>query len=235
MLAEDPFRGYDVAAVVGEHVDPQLETGRLGFRAGKYMASNDELRFTIRGRGGHGALRGQIDDTVSAAADLTLRLTALNDPDRVVSIGRLDAPGATNVIPDEVRMEGTMRTFDETLRADTRSAVRTCAEQVARQYGVTVITDISPGYPCVTNDARLTRIATELADRLGIPWEPLPLRPTAEDFGFYGQRYPALFYRLGVGAAAGKLHTSTFNPDEGAIECGIGFMHELALRLLTKT
>ena len=175
VLAEDPFRGYDVAAVVGEHVDPQLETGRLGFRAGKYMASNDELRFTIRGRGGHGALRGQIDDTVSAAADLTLRLTALNDPDRVVSIGRLDAPGATNVIPDEVRMEGTMRTFDETLRADTRSAVRTCAEQVARQYGVTVITDISPGYPCVTNDARLTRIATELADRLGIPWEPLPL------------------------------------------------------------
>ena len=206
-----------MAAVVGEHVDPQLETGRLGFRAGKYMASNDELRFTIRGRGGHGALRGQIDDTVSAAADLTLRLTALNDPDRVVSIGRLDAPGATNVIPDEVRMEGTMRTFDETLRADTRSAVRTCAEQVARQYGVTVITDISPGYPCVTNDARLTRIATELADRLGIPWDP------------------ALFYRLGVGAAAGKLHTSTFNPDEGAIACGIGFMHELALRLLTKT
>ena len=67
-----------MAAVVGEHVDPQLETGRLGFRAGKYMASNDELRFTIRGRGGHGALRGQIDDTVSAAADLTLRLTALN-------------------------------------------------------------------------------------------------------------------------------------------------------------
>lgn len=235
VLAEEPFRGYDVTAVVGEHVDPQLETGRLGFRAGKYMASNDELRFTIRGRGGHGALRGQIDDTVSAAADLTLRLTALNDPDRVVSIGRLDAPGATNIMPDEVRMEGTMRTFDEMLRADTRRAVRICAEQVARQYGVAVITDISPGYPCVTNDARLTRIATELADRLGIPWEPLPQRPTAEDFGFYGQRYPALFYRLGVGAAAGKLHTSTFNPDEGAIALGIGFMHALALRLLTKT
>lgn len=235
VLAEDPFREYDVVAVVGEHVEPQLGVGELGFRAGKYMASNDELRFSVRGRGGHAALRSEVDDTVSAAADLTLRLTALNGPDRVVSLGRIDAPGATNVIPDEVRMEGTMRTFDETLRGQTRTAVCDLAAQVARHYGVTILSDLSPGYPCVVNDERLTGIATALADRLGIPWQPLAMRATAEDFGFYGRHYPALFYRLGVGEAAGRPHIATFNPDEGAIGIGIRFMHRLALSLLTTT
>ena len=209
VLAENPFEGYTVLAVVGEHVEPALDAGTLGFRAGKYMASNDELRLTLEGAGGHAAMRAEHRDTVSAAAQLILHLTALNTPERVVSIGKVEAAGATNVIPDRVYMEGTMRTFDAS-------------------YGVRTRVHFTPGYPCVVNDPELIRQAVALAETEGIPFQMLPLRMTSEDFGFYGTRYPAIFYRLGVGPGAGKLHTSTFNPDEAAIPTGIRFMELLA-------
>ena len=93
-------------AVVGEHVEPQLEVGTLGFRAGKYMAASDELRFRVRGTGGHGAMRRQLKDPVAAGAELLTRLIALNGEECVLSIGRVEAGGATNIVPDEVYMEG---------------------------------------------------------------------------------------------------------------------------------
>ena len=106
VLAENPFDGYEVRAVVGEHVEPQLEVGTLGFRAGKYMASSDELRFSVHGTGGHGAMRPQLKDPVAAAAEFVTRLIALNHEECVLSIGRIEAGGATNIVPDEVYLEG---------------------------------------------------------------------------------------------------------------------------------
>ena len=227
VLAENPFEGYTVLAVVGEHVEPALDAGTLGFRAGKYMASNDELRLTLEGAGGHAAMRAEHRDTVSAAAQLILHLTALNTPERVVSIGKVEAAGATNVIPDRVYMEGTMRTFDERERAEVKRRIEELAAANDASYVRTRV-HFTPGYPCVVNDPELIRQAVALAETEGIPFQMLPLRMTSEDFGFYGTRYPAIFYRLGVGPGAGKLHTSTFNPDEAAIPTGIRFMELLA-------
>ena len=136
VLAENPFEGYTVLAVVGEHVEPALDAGTLGFRAGKYMASNDELRLTLEGAGGHAAMRAEHRDTVSAAAQLILHLTALNTPERVVSIGKVEAAGATNVIPDRVYMEGTMRTFDERERAEVKRRIEELAAANDASYGV---------------------------------------------------------------------------------------------------
>lgn len=215
-------------AVVGEHVEPALDAGTLGFRAGKYMASNDELRLTLEGAGGHAAMRAEHRDTVSAAAQLILHLTALNTPERVVSIGKVEAAGATNVIPDRVYMEGTMRTFDERERAEVKRRIEELAAANDASYGIRTRVHFTPGYPCVVNDPELIRQAVALAETEGIPFQMLPLRMTSEDFGFYGTRYPAIFYRLGVGPGAGKLHTSTFNPDEAAIPTGIRFMELLA-------
>lgn len=228
VLAENPFEDYTVLAVVGEHVEPALDAGTLGFRAGKYMASNDELRLTLEGAGGHAAMRAEHRDTVSAAAQLILYLTALNTPERVVSIGKVEAAGATNVIPDRVYMEGTMRTFDEQERAEVKRTIEELAAANDASYGVRTRVHFTPGYPCVVNDPELIRQAVALAETEGIPFQMLPLRMTSEDFGFYGTRYPAIFYRLGVGPGAGKLHTSTFNPDEAAIPTGIRFMELLA-------
>ena len=216
VLAEKPFEGYDVRAVVGEHVEPQLEVGTLGFRAGKYMAASDELRFRVRGTGGHGAMRKQLKDPVAAGAELLTRLIALNGEECVLSIGRVEAGGATNIVPDEIYMEGTLRTFDE------------------REHGVKTEVTIGRGYPCVVNDEILVKQATALAKAEKLKVEMLPLRTTAEDFGFYCKQYPSLFYRLGVGAAAGRPHTATFFPDEAAIGVGIAYMRKLALQLLEK-
>lgn len=232
VLAEDPFAGYDVRAVVGEHVEPTLEVGTLGFRAGKYMAANDELRFRIRGRGGHGALRAELRDPVAAAAELVGSLLALNDPECVLSIGRIEAAGATNVVPDEVSLEGTLRLFDEERRRRTEERIDALAAANDRSHGTRTEVLIDRGYPCVVNDARLTAAAAELARTQGLNVAMLPLRTTAEDFGHYCTRYPALFYRLGVGTAAGRTHTAHFAPDERAIDTGIGFMHGLALKFL---
>lgn len=234
VLAEKPFEGYDIRAVIGEHVEPQLEVGTLGFRAGKYMASSDELRFRVHGTGGHGAMRKLLKDPVAAGAELLTRMVALNGEECVLSIGRVEALGATNIVPDEVYMEGTLRTFDERERKIIHQRIENIAAEIDSRYGVSTRIEISHGYPCVVNDELLVKQAVTLARQQGLRIEMLPLRTTAEDFGFYCKLYPSLFYRLGVGARARRSHTATFSPDEGAIEVGIGFMQELALRILEK-
>lgn len=232
VLAEEPFAAYDVRAVVGEHVEPTLPVGTFGFRAGKYMAANDELRFTLRGRGGHGALRSELRDPVAATAELITALLALNTEECVLSIGRIEAAGATNIVPNEVHLEGTLRLFGEEERREAEDRIRTLCRDTDRRHGTTTEADINRGYPCVVNDPALTQRAIDLARKVGYGVEMLPLRTTAEDFGFYGTRYPALFYRLGVGPRAGRTHTAHFCPDEGAIDVGIGFMKDLALNFL---
>lgn len=255
VLAEKPFEGYDIAGFVGQHIDPELPTGLFGFREGQYMASSDELRFTIRGVGGHGAMRRNIKDPVLAAAEFIVALHAIqpaldpaNDPPLVLSVGRVTANGATNVIPDEVYIEGTLRAFDEGLRARAKEMIAVAADTIGAKYDVTILSDISTGYPCVVNDSRLTRLAADtVRQRLGDEnVRMLELRPTAEDFGFYTRLYPAVFYRCGVGSdslsngfgsatSAGKLHTSHLCPNENALRLSPAIMAETALKILSDT
>lgn len=230
VLAEHPFEGYDVVAVIGNHTDSTLEIGQIGICEGPFMASNDELRFYVRGRGGHGAMRNKIDDTVAAAANIVTRVNCLNDSDLVLSIGKIQADGATNIIPDVVYMEGTMRTFDQQLRESIWAEVEAVAADVDSLFGTTTEVVVGHGYPSVVNDGVLADVARGLAAEMYEAVE-LTRRYTAEDFGFYTQCYPSIFYRLGVGAAAGGSHTSTFAPDERAIEVGVDFMTAFALKV----
>ncbi len=233
VLAEEPFEGYDVKAVVGQHVEAQLLVGTLGFRPGKYMASSDEIRFNIYGVGGHGAMRHRVKDPVQAASDYLLRLLELNSMELVLSIGKVVADGATNVIPAKVYLEGTMRTFDEAVRAATKERIATIAREVEQRWsGITIEVMISHGYPCVTNDKRLTELAIEESCK-NYETIPLSLRTTSEDFGFYTTRYPSLFYRLGASTeqGVGAPHTATFCPSEGAITVGIEFMTRMARKI----
>ena len=227
VLEEKPFADYNVVAVIGEHTDSGLEVGELGFCKGEFMAANDELRFWVRGKGGHGAMRAQLNDTVVAAAHLVTMLNAVNDENTVLSIGKVVADGATNVIPDEVYMEGTMRCFSEEHRRTVWRIIDAAAQSVDAKFGTTTEVDINHGYPAVVSDDALVEKAIALATEKGVAVKMLEKRYTAEDFGHYCVKYPSLFYRLGVGTDAGRSHTSTFAPDERAIEVGIDFMEKL--------
>lgn len=233
VLAEKPFAEYDVKAVIGEHAEPGLEVGTLGFKSGQYMAASDELRFYVNGVGGHGAMRDQIKDAVFAATSIASRLIALNRENLVLSIGKIIADGATNVIPNSVYMEGTLRTFDEQERDIIIRRIHNIANEESTKIGLETIVDINKGYPSVNNNDTLTNIAVKLAKQR-YKTVGLSLRNTSEDFGFYGTQFSSLFYRLGVGTDAGKVHTATYNPNEGAIEIGIDFMKSLALQILCK-
>lgn len=232
VLEQKPFEGYRVKAVLGLHVEPDLEVSEIGLRRGKYMAGNNELRLHIHGQGGHAALRNRVQDTVSVAARAILSIVGLNTTERILSIGRVEALGATNVIPDCVELEGTMRIFSEGDRKSLHEELRSICRNLEEQSGTTIRLDISEGYPAVENDPELTELAREEAQECGLTVRELALRPTSEDFGWYGQYYPALLYRLGVGKGSGALHTPHFNPDERALEVGIRLMQRLALKIL---
>lgn len=234
VLKEEPFKDYAVAAVIGEHIDAHLEVGEVGICPGVFMASNDELRLYVKGRGGHAARRAEINDTVTAMADMVVRTTRLNTPDSVVSVGRVIAEGATNVIPDRVYAEGTMRTFDEAERERIHALLRSNAREVEQCYGVEVEVDISRGYPSVKNDVMLAYEAMIVAADEGIAVREMQRLTTAEDFGYYTERYPSIFFRLGVGAKAGGSHTATFLPDEAALAVGERMMRRMALHILNK-
>ena len=244
VMAEDPFRDYRVVAFVGEHVAPEMAVGNLGFRSGKYMASSDELWIEVHGTGGHGALPHTMTDPVVAAAALITSLQQVVSRNNnatiptVLSIGRVIANGATNVIPPVVQVAGTLRTMDERWRAQAKRRIHEIAAGVAAAHCVTAEVKIPEGYPCVVNDPALTVRARSIAAKL---WgkehvEELDLRMTAEDFGTYTERYPSLFFRLGTarknGECGGALHTATFNPDEQALDYGVITMAVFALEFL---
>ncbi len=247
VLEENPFEGYEVVAFVGCHTEPTLPTGTIGIKSGQYMAACDELHFTLKGRGGHAALRQNIIDPILPTAELIEALYAIpasapaNVGGSIISIGKIEAAGATNVVPDEVRLEGTMRTFDEGWREEIKERIEMICNHLEVQHGITIERNFGCGYPSLYNSPLL---AEESAKLLSEVFEvvPLDLRPTGEDFGYYTERYPSLFYRLGVGYTgeefaahkAGSLHTPTFAPDTKAIGIGVVAMTMLALHFGAK-
>jgi amidohydrolase len=244
MLEDDMFAGDEPECIIAQHVEPDIEAGYFGFKSGSYMASSDEIYLTIKGKGGHGALPQKVNDTVLAASQtivnlqqIASRLCAPTTP-MVLSFGKVQANGATNVIPDEVKIEGTFRTFDEAWRKQVYQHIKHISESTAASFACTVDVNIIKGYPVLTNDLELVTKARLLAEKLFGEDKLLSLshRMTSEDFGYYSQRYPVLFYRLGVGYPDQDknfaLHTSKFNPNEEALLHSVKFMTNLALEII---
>ncbi len=232
MIKEGVLEGVDM--IIAQHVYPDLPCGEVGFHVGPYMASSDEVNITVKGRGGHAAKPAERDNALLAAARIVTELSNLypeNDKSNgLLTFGSLMADGTYNVVPSEVTMKGTMRTFDENKRKLLKDNILMVANDVAAKFGCKAEVVIEQGYPSLRNDVKLTEKCVALAkDYLGdSKVKELPQLMTAEDFAWYSQKVPACFYRLGTANPAkgidSKQHTATFDIDEESMKIGMETM-----------
>ena len=245
LIKEGILTNPPVDFMIGQHVMPLIKTGNVGFRKGLYMASTDEIYITITGKGGHGAMPHMGVDPIAVSAAIITNLQQIVSRKAspiiptVLSFGKINSEGgATNIIPNRVFIEGTLRTFDETWRANAKSLIILMSEQIASSFGAQAEVKIVDGYPYLKNEEKLTQQLEGLSQMyLGISKvETLDMWMAAEDFSYYSQQVPSCFYRLGTRneekGITKPVHTNGFDIDEDAIETGVGLMAYLAYQSL---
>jgi amidohydrolase len=247
MLEEGVFNGREPDLIIAQHVLPDLEAGKVGFKPGIYMASSDEIYITVHGKGGHGALPQQIHDPVLMASHILISLQqeinrrSPSGIPTVLSFGKVVADGAVNVIPDQVHLEGTFRTMNEEWRMEAHQLIEQIASGIASSMGGSCQVEIRNGYPVLRNEEKLTQTAKRMAEDLlgGENVERLDIRMTAEDFAWFLQTIPGLMYRLGVRKSSSDqiypLHTSGFRVDESSLKTGVSMLTYLAIQMLKTT
>ena len=237
MIEEGVLENPNVQHVIAQHVLPELEVGKVGFRCGTYMASTDELYFTISGKGGHAAIPSSYNNPIIASSELVLDLNQFFNEKAVAifAIGYIDGKGSTNIIPNEVNLMGTFRALDESFRLESHNHMNRIVDQVAKKYNIKIDLNIKKGYPALNNDIQFTlnqiNKAKEFLGEKNVI--DLPIRMTAEDFSYFANAVPSCFYRLGTGnkdkGLIHGLHTSKFNIDEDSLKIGMGLMAFLAI------
>ncbi len=230
--------------IIGQHTMPEIEAGKIGIRAGKHMASVDQITVTVHGRGGHAAQPAQNVDPILISAYILVALqqivsrAAQPHIPTVLSFGKIIGNGSTNVIPDKVYLEGTFRTMDEDWRAEAHTRMKKMAEGIAESMGATCDFDILRGYPYLVNEAKLTeRVGIFAEEYLGKEKVVgVDIWMAAEDFAYYSQQVDSCFYLLGTGnkekGITSSLHSPTYNIDEDALAISIGLMAWLAVKQL---
>ena len=241
MIKEGVLELPKVNSIIGQHVMPLIDAGKVGFRKGMYMASADEIYVKVFGKGGHGAMPDiNIDPVVITAHIITALqqiVSRVANPKipSVLSFGKIEAKGATNVIPNEVYLEGTFRTLNEEWRAKAHQKMKKMAEGIAESMGGSCDFEVRRGYPYLQNDEKLTeKLQSAAKDYLGEEnVEDLDIWMAAEDFAYYTHHADACFYRLGVRneekGITSSVHTPTFDIDPLALKTGMGLMAHLAL------
>jgi amidohydrolase len=244
MIAEGVLENPKVDLMIGQHVMPQLPVGVTGFRPGLYMASTDELYLTVKGKGGHGAMPHFNIDPVTAAAQIIVALQQVVSRSAnpaipsVLSFGKVEAKGATNIIPEQVVLEGTFRTMDEEWRADAHERIRSIVSHTAAAFGAEATLEIRKGYPFLQNHEALTERCKSWASAFLGPEKvtALGIWMAAEDFAYFSQAVPSCFYRLGVRneekGIVHSVHHPHFDIDETALPLGAGMMSWLAIQAL---
>ncbi len=236
MIRDGALENPKPSGIIALHVHPGLDFGKLSFRKGRVMASADEIYMTIKGKGGHAAAPQLTADTILIASHLIVSLQQIisrnNNPlsPSVLSICSIQGGNTTNVIPTEVKLKGTFRAMDEAWRFKAHELIRKQAKGLVESMGAELDLIIDVGYPTVDNDPSFTEENWQLANQyMGIEnVQETEIRMGAEDFGFYTQKIPGCFFRLGVRneekGIVHNVHTPQFNIDERAIQIGMGIM-----------
>jgi amidohydrolase len=228
-----------VNAVFGQHIMANRPAGSFGFYPGVMMASQDELYITIKGKTGHGARPHQTIDPIVTASEVVLALQTIVSRNTnpyepiVITIGKIEGGTATNIIPEEVRLSGTIRTLDEKLRKKSLKLIERTIKVICLSAGAGYKFEISPGYPELKNDERINQFAEKTAAEYAGKDNLFRAERFmgAEDFAYYLKKIPGTFYRIGIGNST-DLHTPTLKIDESALAKGAGFMAYLAYRYL---
>ena len=232
------------ATIIGQHVAPLIPVGKIGFKEGMYMASCDEIYLTVVGKGGHGAAPDLAVDPILIASHIIISLQQIisrnANPKQptVLTFGKIIADGATNIIPNEVKIAGTFRTMNEVWRASALEKIKKMAESIAEGMGAKCEVEISKGYPYLQNDPKLTQRIRKAAELYVGPENIVDLDITlgSEDFSYYSQIIPASFYRIGTRnesrGITSYVHTPTFDIDEDALRFAPGLMAWMAVQEL---
>lgn len=233
-----------VSAVVGLHLMSHIPTGKAGTRAGPLMANTDRFRIEIEGRAGHGARPHQAADAAVMAAQVILNLQAIVsrkiDPRQpaVITVGRVEAGTAFNVIPGSAVLLGTARSLSDPVREQLRAEIIDVAQQTCRVLGGTAQVDYEFGYPALVNDARIVDVLRRAAASILGDENVFEHEPTmgGEDFAWYAREVPAAFLFLGAGnaeiGADFPHHSPRFNIDERSLAHGVAILATAALELL---
>ena len=243
ILDSDEFNSMCPEVMFGLHVLPELEAGKVGFCSGRYMASGDEVYLTVKGRGGHAALPHTLVDPVVIAANIILNLQTIVSRSAsalvptVLSFGKVEANGATNIIPNEVRIEGTFRTMDEGWRTKAHSLIEENAKGIAMSMGGDCLVEIRKGYPSVYNDPEITENSKRIASELLGAENVIALEPrmTTDDFAYFSQKIPSVFFRVGVGFSnldKMQLHSGRLVINEESIRTGMLLLLNIAFSQL---
>lgn len=244
MIKDGALENPKPLSILGQHVMPLIPVGKIGFREGMYMASCDEIYLTVVGKGGHGAAPDLAIDPILIASHIIIALqqvisrNANPKQPTVLTFGKINGEGATNIIPNEVRIAGTFRAMDEKWRVSALEKIKKMAESIAEGMGGKCMVEISNGYPYLENNPALTKRIRAAAEQYVGKENIVDLDITlgAEDFSYYSQLIPASFYRLGTRNEAkgitSYVHTPTFDIDEDALKFAPGLMAWMAIQEL---
>jgi amidohydrolase len=248
MVAEGVLEAPAVDAIFGLHVGiTPLEAGSITFRPKGLMAAGDTYSIVVKGRQTHGAMPWAGVDPVVVASQIVLGLQTvvsrqidLTTAPAVVTVGTINGGTRHNIVPDSVKMTGTIRTFDPAMRTQILERVKRTAENIAAAAGATAEFTRDEGYPVTWNDPALTERMTPSLKRVAAGTFNANAQPTttSEDFSFYGQKVPALYFFLGVAskgsdpAAWSANHSSKFSPDEAALITGVRALASVAVDYL---
>ncbi len=234
--------GPRVEKMFGLHGWPDLELGKISTRPGPLLASTDEIRIRIVGEQSHAAYPHYSRDPIVAAAHVVVALQSVVSRNTspldacVVTLGTIKGGTATNIIPQHVTLSGTIRSLRPEVRQHARQRVREIAEGVAAGMGCRAEVELDEGYPVTYNDPALTERFFEIArSALGADRVPLTPFPTmgGEDFSYYAQRVPAVFFCLGLRPAGAKsyptLHQPDFDFNDDALSLGVEMMCRAAI------
>ncbi|WP_180606985.1 M20 aminoacylase family protein [Agrobacterium vitis] len=238
MIEDGLFERFPCDAVFGLHNDPGIAFGHFAFREGPIMASVDECKITVIGRGGHGAEPQSTSDPIVAGASIIMALQTIAsrnihplDP-VVVTVGAFHAGAASNVIPERADMVLTIRSFDDHVRDELENRVRAIAEGQAASYGMTVEIDYERGYPATVNHKAETDYVRDLARRFAGEGKVFDMpRPTmgGEDFAYMLQEKPGTYFFLGTKRTENDppLHHPRYDFNDDIIPTGTAFWVEL--------